>query len=84
MTLRQIEYEGAIITAAAFEVAGTERFLVTLSIARAPVDGKQCYAELFDPPSHDGLCIEEALESAIAFGRTIVDGDIAGDGGADL
>ena len=45
MALRQIEYEGAIITAAAFEVAGTERFLVTLSIVRAPVDGKQCYAE---------------------------------------
>ena len=40
MALRQIEYEGVIITAAAFEVVGTERFLVTLSIARAFGDGK--------------------------------------------
>jgi hypothetical protein len=85
MALRQIEYQGVIITAAAFEVAGTGRFLVTLSIAKGTGDGEQRDAELFDPPSHDGLfdSIEEALESAIAFGRSIVDSDNADEDPAD-
>jgi hypothetical protein len=43
MALRQIEYEGVTITAAAFEVAGTGRFLVRLSIARGSLDhAKDC------------------------------------------
>jgi hypothetical protein len=85
MALRQIEYEGVTITAAAFEVAGTGRFLVTLSIASGSGDDKQSDAELFDPPSPDGLfdSIEEALESAIAFGRSIVDGDNADQSSSD-
>ena len=82
MALRQIEYEGVTITAAAFEVAGSGRFMVALSVARASAGDERRYAQFLDPPSRDGLFdnIEDALESGIAFGRAIVDGDIPGEG----
>jgi len=58
------------------------RFMVALSVARASAGDERRYAQFLDPPSRDGLfdSIEEALESGIAFGRAIVDGDIPGEG----
>ena len=86
MALRQVEYSGMTITAAAFEVVGTGRFIVALSIARTFTAGVDCSAKLFEPPSDDGLFdnVDEALESAIAFGRSIIDGDIPGESVGDL
>jgi len=81
MALRQIEYEGVAITAAAFEVDGSGRFLVALSIADVPAGCDRRYAQFLDSSSRDGLfdSIEEALESAVSFGRAIVDAGIPGD-----
>ena len=86
MTLRQVQYEGMTITAGAFEVAGSGRFIVALSIARTWISGAHRNAKLFEPPSEDGLFdnVDEALESAIAFGRAIIDGDIPGESVGDL
>jgi hypothetical protein len=86
MALRQLEYDGMTITAAAFELAGTGRFVVALSIARSMTAGVHCNAKLFEPPSDDGLFdnVDEALELAIAFGRAIIDGEIPGHSVGDL
>ena len=86
MALRQVEYEGMTITAGAFEVAATRRFIVALSIARTLTGDVPGNTMLFAPPPEDGLFddAEGALESAIAFGRAIVDGDIPGKSVEDL
>jgi hypothetical protein len=84
--LRQVKYEGMTLTAGAFEVAASGRFVVTLSIARDLSGTVPRDAQLFEPPSHDGMFddVDEALEWAIAFGRAIVDGDIPGASIEDL
>lgn len=86
MALRQVEYDGMLLTAGAFEVAGTGRFIAVLSIARAVSTGTGCDFRLFDPPSQDGMFddVEDALDTAIAFGRAIVDGSLRGESIADL
>lgn len=80
MAVRQLEYRGLTIKAGAFEVVGTRRFMASLSIGR---DGSRAAArktKFFEPPSADGLFDdpEEALESALAFARAIIDGEVAG------
>lgn len=79
MALRQDEYRGMTIKAGAFEVIGTCRFVVSLSIARGG-DGVRRRAKFFEPPSADGLFDdpEEALEAALVFARAIIDGEVAG------
>ena len=80
MALRQIEYRGMTIKAGAFEVIGTRRFIVSLSIAREESLSALRKAKFFEPPSEDGFFddSEEALECALAFGRSIIDGEISG------
>jgi hypothetical protein len=80
MALKQDEYRGMTIKAAAFEVIGTCRFVVSLSIARHDGSAGLRKAKFFEPPSEDGLFDdpEEALESALAFARAIIDGEVAG------
>ena len=80
MALKEVEYRGMTIKAGAFEVIGTGRFLVSLSIARGSRIAAQCNARLFEPPSTDGLFADAdaGLESALAFGRAIIDGNVAG------
>lgn len=80
MALKEVEYKGMTIKAGAFEVIGTGRFLVSLRIARASRIAAQSNARFFEPPSADGLFedAEAGLESALAFGRAIVDGKVAG------
>jgi hypothetical protein len=80
MALRQIEYEGVTLTAAAFEVADTGRFLVALSIVSVSPGCDLRYTELRHPLSGDGLfdSVEEALEAAISVGRAVIDGDTPG------
>lgn len=78
MALRHAEYGGMTIKVGAFEVIGTRRFVVSLSIAR---DGDRFRkAKFFEPPSEDGFFDdpEEALEAALAFARAIIDGEVAG------
>jgi len=77
MALRQANYRGMLIKAAAFEVVELHRFIVSLIIAR---DGSPWTAKLFSPPSKDGLFDdpEEALDATLAYGRAIIDGEVAG------
>jgi hypothetical protein len=77
MSVREVEYEGMTIRVAAFEVAGTGRFVTSLLIARTGGSGSG-NTKLFEPPSPDGFFSdsEEALESALAFARAIIDGEI--------
>jgi hypothetical protein len=81
MALRQIQYEGMTITAAAFQLLGSAHCLVALSIARTLTHGDPRTAALFEPPSGDRLFddVDDALESALAFGCAIVDGEIPGE-----
>ena len=80
MALKQDEYRGMTIKAGAFEVIGTRRFVVSLSIARDGGPAALRKTKFFEPPSEDGLFDdpEEALESALAFARAIIDGEVAG------
>jgi len=78
MAVRQIQYRGMTIKAAAFEVMGTGRFVVTVSIARTRVRAKDRMDKVFEPPSEDGFFDDpdEGLDVAIAFGREIIDGSV--------
>lgn len=80
MALKQVDYKGLTIKAGAFEVIGTGRFVVSLSIARGSSRAAQSRARFFEPPSHDGFFEdpEAALDSALAFARAIIDGTISG------
>ena len=80
MALKQVEYRGMTINAGAFEVVGTRRFIVSLSIARDGIRVADRKTKFFEPPSEDGLFddAEEGLESALAFARAIIDGEVAG------
>ena len=78
MALKQTNYRGMLIKAGAFEVVEAHRFVASLIIAR---DGSPSgNAKLFNPPSKDGLFDdpEEALGVALAFARSIIDGQVAG------
>jgi hypothetical protein len=78
MAVRQVEYRGMTIKAAAFEVMGTGRFVVTLSIARTRIRLKERKDKVFEPPSEDGFFDDqyEGLDIAIAYGRKIIDGSV--------
>lgn len=80
--LRQIEYKGMTLKAAAFEVVGLGGFVPSLSIERAGVraDGRSGRACLFDPPCPNGFfeTDEEALDETLAYGMAIIDGEIRG------
>ena len=80
MALKQVEYRGMSIKAGAFEVVGTGRFVVSLSIARDGSPAGSQNAKFFEPPSEDGFFddADAALESALSFARAIIDGEIAG------
>lgn len=82
MPLRQIEYKGMTLKAAAFEVVGAGGFLPSLSIERAGerAGGRAGRACLFNPPCPAGLfeTDEEALDQTLAFGMAIVDGEVRG------
>jgi hypothetical protein len=77
MPVREVEYKGMMIRAAAFEVVGTGLFVNSLLVARIGVP-RSGNTKLFEPPSPDGFFrdSEEALESALAFARAIVDGEV--------
>lgn len=82
MPLRQIEYKGMTLKAAAFEVVGLGGFVPSLSIERAGrrAGGGAGSACLFDPPCPNGFFEtgEEALDESLAFGMAIIDGEICG------
>lgn len=80
MPIKRVEYKGMTINAGAFEVAELSRFISTLWIekkqGRKPAD----FAKLFSPPWPADLFddAETALDSAIAFGQSVIDGEIPG------
>ena len=79
MGVKQLRYRGMTIKAGSFQVVTTGRFIVSLSIARVGM-GVSRKTKLFEPPSEDGFFDDpcEGVESALAFGRAIVDGEIPG------
>lgn len=86
MALKQAEYSGMCITAAAFELVDTEHFIALVSVARASKDCSDRNAKLFELPPDDARfdTAEEALDAAVAFGIALIDGDIAGESVDDL
>jgi len=78
MPIKQANYRGMLIKAAAFEVVGRHRFIGSLLIARE--GGTLGRAKLFEPPSEDGFFDdpEAALKAGVAFARAIIDGEVAG------
>ncbi|HTP94891.1 MAG TPA: hypothetical protein VMK05_03515 [Burkholderiales bacterium] len=80
MPIRRVEYKDMVLRAAAFEVAGSGRYLPILTIGRLdPSDGRSS-ARIFDPPCPSELFADagEAIDAAIEFGRAIVDGNVPG------
>ncbi len=81
MPVKRASYKGFEIRAGAFEVVARGRFFSTVMVtrdgAKPPGDAK-----LLDPtsPTADGLfaSLEEALDSAIAFGKAVIDGRVPG------
>jgi len=80
MPLKELQYKGMTLKAGAFEVIGTGRFLVSVGIARGNNMSEQSKVRFFEPPSANGLFSdpEAGLASALAFGRDIIDGNVAG------
>jgi hypothetical protein len=80
MPVMELEYEGMMIRAGAFEVIETKRFIVSVGIARIGSPGGDRKVKFFEPPSEDGFFdgADEALEAAMNFARAIIDGEIPG------
>jgi hypothetical protein len=79
MGTKQVLYKGMTINVGAFEVLATGRFIAFLSIARAGRDEPGA-AQFFETPCADGLFDDAcaALEAALNFGRSIIDGEVPG------
>lgn len=80
MSVKQVDYKGMTINAGAFEVAGLDRFISTLWIENRLGCARAHSAKLFSPPWPAELFADEgtALDSAVAFGRSVIDGQIPG------
>jgi hypothetical protein len=80
MSMKRIEYKGMTINAAAFEVAELDRFISTLWIQNKRERGPAHSARLFSPPWPEELFADErsALDCAIAFGQSVIDGEVPG------
>ena len=71
MPVREVEYNGLTVKAAAFEVVGTGSFIVSLAIVVNAGDGKQERMRLIELPTTDEwFCdVEEALEFASTMAK---------------
>jgi hypothetical protein len=76
---KRIVYKGLTLHAGAFEIPPLGRFVSTLYIERNP-GAPGGLARFFDPPCPEALFPDarQALASAIAFGRSMVDDGIPG------
>lgn len=79
MPIKRVVYKGLTLHAGAFEVPRLDRFISTLYIEKN-LGGPGGIARFFDPPCPEGLFVDagQALESAIAFGQTMIDDGIPG------
>ena len=80
MPIKRVEHKGMTISAGAFEVVEISRFISTLCIAKKGGREAADNATLFSPPLPPELFSDAgaALESAIAFGQSVIDGEIPG------
>jgi hypothetical protein len=78
MAVKQVDYRGMTIRAAAFEAMGTGRFIAVVSIARTSARARDRREKFFEPPSEDGLFddSDDGLDAALAYAREIIDGRI--------
>ena len=80
MPIKRVEYKGMTISAGAFGVAELDRFISTVWIERKRGKGPAHSARLFNPPWPAELFANAgtALDSAIAFGQSVIDGEFPG------
>ena len=79
MPIKRVEYKGMTISAGALEVVELSRFISTLCIKKRGREAAD-NAKLFNPPLPAELFADAgaALDSAIAFGQSVIDGKISG------
>jgi hypothetical protein len=82
MAMRTILYQGMTVTAAAFEIRGSGRFLAVVSIAEQARRSASGNTRMLEPPCDDGTfpCAEDALTAALEFARAVIDGEHEGSG----
>ena len=80
MFIKRVRYKGMTISAGACEVLELDRFISTLCITKKRGRKRVDIAKLFNPPWPADLFddADTALDSAIAFGRSVIDGEIPG------
>jgi hypothetical protein len=86
MAVKQIQYRGLTVKAAAFEVMGLGRFIVLVSVSRTRARSTDRKERFFEPPSDDGFFddADEGLDCAVAYARAIIDGGVPGETVDDL
>jgi hypothetical protein len=55
MAVKQVQYRGLTVKAAAFEVMGLGRFIVLVSVSRTQTRSIDRKEKFFEPPSADGF-----------------------------
>lgn len=78
MAVKQIQYRGMTVKAAAFEVMESHRFIVLVSISRMRARSIDRKEKFFEPPSADGFFDDpyEGIDTAVAYARAIIDGRV--------
>ena len=80
MAVTVTDYKNFTLSAGAFQVPMAEGFLCWVHIVRSGAD--ELIGKLFTPRSEWGNALfpteGEAVEAALAFGRKLVDGEVAG------
>jgi hypothetical protein len=78
MAVKQIQYRGMMVKAAAFEVMGLGRFIVLVSVSRTHARSADRKEKFFEPPSDDGFFDDQyqGLDSAVAYARAVIDGSV--------
>lgn len=75
MFIKRVEYKGMTISAGACEVLELNHFISTLCITKKRGTKRADVAKLYNPPWPADLFddAEVALDTAIAFGRSVID-----------
>lgn len=80
MAVKEVQYRGLTVKAAAFEVMGLGRFIVLVSVSRSHARSIDRKERFFEPPSADGFFDDQydGLDCAVAYARAIIDGGVPG------
>ncbi len=82
MAVNVTDYKNFTLSAGAFQVPLLDGFLCWVHIARNGPSADELMGKLFTPRSEWGNPLftseQEAIEAGLAFGRKLVDGELAG------